>query len=180
VIVISSAGSRAGSACIWWMGKIDAQALVRRVKKIGWIFWNLGKTGGIGLVWISKPLNLLFTVSKFQKKIKVSKKYVKKLDQILRLLVKKFLKNLVVWIGKIYLSSNLFKFIQTCSTEFTVQAEFTVHLPGLAANLAGLSAKSAGWGFHYSNFESNRFRPVFTKFYRIRPIFFENWQEPIF
>jgi membrane protein YqaA with SNARE-associated domain len=35
VIVISSAGSRAGSACIWWMGKIDAQALGRRVKKTG-------------------------------------------------------------------------------------------------------------------------------------------------
>jgi hypothetical protein len=39
----------------------------------------------------SKTDRLLFTVSKFQKKIKVSKKYVKKLDQILRLLVKKFL-----------------------------------------------------------------------------------------
>jgi hypothetical protein len=38
-------------------------------------------------------------------------------------------------------------------------------------NSAGLSAKSAGWGFHCSNFESNRFRPVFTEFYRIRPIF---------
>jgi hypothetical protein len=49
------------------------------------------KTGGIGPVRISKPPNLLFTVSKFQKKIKVSKKYVKKLDQILRLLVEKFL-----------------------------------------------------------------------------------------
>jgi hypothetical protein len=42
--------------------------------------------------------------------------------------------------------------------------EFTVHS-------AGLSAKSAGWGFHCSNFESNGFRPVFTEFYRIRPIF---------
>jgi hypothetical protein len=58
----------------------------------------------------------------------------------------------------------MFKFIQTCSTEFTVHVEFTVHL-------AGLSAKSAGWGFHCSNFESNGFQPVFTKFYRIRPIF---------
>jgi hypothetical protein len=37
----------------------------------------------------SKTAELLFTVSKFQKKIKVSKKYKKKLDQILRLLVKK-------------------------------------------------------------------------------------------
>jgi hypothetical protein len=36
---------------------------------------------------------------------------------------------------------------------------------------AGLSAKSAGWGFHCSNFESNGFQPVFTEFYRIRPIF---------
>jgi hypothetical protein len=36
------------------------------------------KTGGIGSVRILKPSNLLFTVSKFQKKIKVSKKYVKK------------------------------------------------------------------------------------------------------
>jgi hypothetical protein len=62
-----------------------------RVKKIGRIFWNSVKTGGIGLVRIPKPPILLFTVSKFQKKIKVSKKYVKKLDQILRLLVKKFL-----------------------------------------------------------------------------------------
>jgi hypothetical protein len=49
------------------------------------------KTGGIGPVRILKPSNLLFTVSKFQKKIKVSKKYVKKLDQILSLLVEKFL-----------------------------------------------------------------------------------------
>jgi hypothetical protein len=29
----------------------------------------------------------------------------------------------------------------------------------------------AGWGFHYSNFESNGFRPIFTEFYQIRPIF---------
>jgi hypothetical protein len=60
---------------------------------------------------------------------------------------------------------NLFKFIQTCSTEFIV------HSAGLSANLADLSAKSAGWEFHCSNFELNEFRPVFTKFYRIRPIF---------
>jgi hypothetical protein len=39
-------------------------------------------------------------------------------------------------------------------------------LVGLSTNLAGLSAKSAGWGFHCSNFESNEFRPVFTKFGR--------------
>jgi hypothetical protein len=39
----------------------------------------------------SKIAELLFIVSKFQKRIKISKKYVKKLDQILRLLVKKFL-----------------------------------------------------------------------------------------
>jgi hypothetical protein len=62
-----------------------------RVTKTGWIFQNLVKTGGIGPVRIPKPPNLLFTVSKFQKKIKVSKKYVKKLDQILSLLVKNFL-----------------------------------------------------------------------------------------
>jgi hypothetical protein len=64
-----------------------------------------------------------------------------------------------------------------CSTEFTVQAEFTVHSAGLSANLAGLSAKSAGWGFHCSNFESNGFQPVFTD------DFFENRRdrrEPIF
>jgi hypothetical protein len=67
--------------------------------------------------------------------------------------------------------SNLFKFIQTCSTEFTVQAKFTVHSVGLSVNSAGLSAKSAGWGFHCSNFESNGFRPVFTEFYRIQPTF---------
>jgi hypothetical protein len=36
---------------------------------------------------------------------------------------------------------------------------------------AGLSVKSASWGFHCSNFESNKFQPVFTEFYRIRPIF---------
>jgi hypothetical protein len=40
--------------------------------------------------------------------------------------------------------SNLFKFIQTCSAEFTVQAEFTVHLGGLSVNSASLSAKSVG------------------------------------
>jgi hypothetical protein len=33
--------------------------------------------GGIGPVRISKPPILLFTISKFQKKIKVNKKYVK-------------------------------------------------------------------------------------------------------
>jgi hypothetical protein len=59
--------------------------------KTGRIFRNSAKTGGIGPVRILKPLNLMFTVSKFQKKIKVSKKYVKKLDQILGLLVKNFL-----------------------------------------------------------------------------------------
>jgi hypothetical protein len=58
-----------------------------------------------------------------------------------------------------------------CSTEFTIQAEFTVHSAGLSMNSADLSAKSVGWGFHCLNFESNGFRPVFTKFYRIRPIF---------
>jgi hypothetical protein len=31
-----------------------------------------------------------------------------------------------------------------CSTEFTIQALFTVYAAGLSANLAGLSAKSAG------------------------------------
>jgi hypothetical protein len=36
------------------------------------------KTGGIRPVQISKPPILLFNVSKFQKKIKDSKKYVKK------------------------------------------------------------------------------------------------------
>jgi hypothetical protein len=61
------------------------------VTKISQIFQNSVKTGEIGPARIPKPLNLLFTVSKFQKKIKVSKKYVKKLDQILRLLVKKIL-----------------------------------------------------------------------------------------
>jgi hypothetical protein len=65
----------------------------------------------------------------------------------------------------------MFKFIQTCSTEFTVQAEFTVHSVGLSENSPSLSAKSAGWGFHSSNFESNGFRPVFIEFYQIRPIF---------
>jgi hypothetical protein len=35
-------------------------------------------------------------------------------------------------------------------TEFTVQSDFTVHSTILLA-------KSAGWGFHCSNFESNRF-----------------------
>jgi hypothetical protein len=58
-----------------------------------------------------------------------------------------------------------------CSIEFTVQVEFTVHSAGLSANSVDLSVKSAGWGFHYSNFESNEFRPVFIEFYRIRPIF---------
>jgi hypothetical protein len=71
--------------------KIGPMRTIIRVTKTGWIFRNSVKTDGIGPVRISKPLNLLFTVSKFQKKIKVSKKYVKKLDQILRLLVKKFL-----------------------------------------------------------------------------------------
>jgi hypothetical protein len=56
-------------------------------------------------------------------------------------------------------------------TEFTVQTDFTVHSAGLLANSTGLSAKSAGWGFHCSNFESNGFWPVFTEFYQIRPIF---------
>jgi hypothetical protein len=50
-------------------------------------------------------------------------------------------------------------------------AEFTVHSASLWVNSAGLSAKLAGWGFHCSNFESNGFRPVFTEFYQIRPIF---------
>jgi hypothetical protein len=36
----------------------------------------------------------------------------------------------------------MFKFIQTCSTEFTV------HSAGLSVNSVSLSAKSAGWGFH--------------------------------
>jgi hypothetical protein len=48
-----------------------------RVTKIGRIFRNSAKTGGIGPVRISNPPKLLFTVSKFQKKIKVNKKYVK-------------------------------------------------------------------------------------------------------
>jgi hypothetical protein len=52
-------------------------AVTSRVKKIGRIFRNSTKTGGIGPVRIPKPSNLLFTVSKFQKKIKVSKKYKK-------------------------------------------------------------------------------------------------------
>jgi hypothetical protein len=38
-----------------------------------------------------KTVEILFTVSKFQKKIKIRKIYVKKLDRILRLLVMKFL-----------------------------------------------------------------------------------------
>jgi hypothetical protein len=58
-----------------------------------------------------------------------------------------------------------------CSTEFTVQAEFIVHSAGLSANSSDLSAKSADWRFHCSNFESNKFWLVFTEFYRIRPIF---------
>jgi hypothetical protein len=62
-----------------------------RVTKTGRIFRNSVKTSGIGPVRITKPSKLLFTVSKFQKKIKVSKKYVKKIDQILRLLVNFFL-----------------------------------------------------------------------------------------
>jgi hypothetical protein len=61
-----------------------------------------------------------------------------------------------------------------CSAEFTLQTEFTVHSAGLSVNSAGLSAKSTGWGFHCSNFESNGFRPVFTEFYRIWPIFLKN------
>jgi hypothetical protein len=47
--------------------------------------------GGIGPVRISKPPILLFTISKFQKKDKSQQKICKKLDQILRLLVKNFL-----------------------------------------------------------------------------------------
>jgi hypothetical protein len=35
----------------------------------------------------------------------------------------------------------MFKFIQTCSAEFTVQAKFIVHSAGLSANSAGLSVK---------------------------------------
>jgi hypothetical protein len=70
---------------------LDSCQVDSRVTKTDRIFRNLAKTGRIGPVRITKPSNSLFTVSKFQKKIKVSKKYVKKLDQILRLLVKKFL-----------------------------------------------------------------------------------------
>jgi hypothetical protein len=39
-----------------------------RFKKISWIFRNSAKTGGIGPVRIPKLPNLLFIVSKFQKK----------------------------------------------------------------------------------------------------------------
>jgi hypothetical protein len=72
-------------------GELSLYVSSKQVKKIGRIFRNSVKTDGIGPVQIPKPTDLLFTVSKIQKKIKVSKKYVKKLDQILRLLMKKFL-----------------------------------------------------------------------------------------
>jgi hypothetical protein len=36
---------------------------------------------------------------------------------------------------------------------------------------AGLSVNSASSGFHCLNFKSNGFWPIFTEFYRIRPIF---------
>jgi hypothetical protein len=61
---------------------------LHRVKKTGRIS---AKTGGIGPVRITKPAGYCSLFQNFRKKIKVSKKYVKKLDQILRLLVKKFL-----------------------------------------------------------------------------------------
>jgi hypothetical protein len=56
-------------------------------------------------------------------------------------------------------------------TEFTVQADFTVHSAGLSVNSVDLSEKLAGWGFLCSNFELNGFRPIFIESYRIRPIF---------
>jgi hypothetical protein len=48
-------------------------SIMTRVTKTGRIFQNSAKTGGIGPVRILKPPNLLFTVSKFQKKIKARK-----------------------------------------------------------------------------------------------------------
>jgi hypothetical protein len=72
-------------------GRRFYMVVTSRVKKTVRNFRNSVKTSGIGPVRIPKPPILLFTVSKFQKKIKVSKKHVKKLDQILRLLIKKFL-----------------------------------------------------------------------------------------
>ncbi len=68
--------------------------------------------------------------------------------------------------------SNLFKFIQTYSTEFTVQAEFTVHSAGLSVNSAGLSAK---WQNRpvgdftvqiLNQMDFGRFSPNFTEFGR--------------
>jgi hypothetical protein len=72
---------------------------------------------------------------------------------------------MIVLVGKIYFLSNLFKFIQTCSMEFTV------HPAGLSANSAGLSTKSAGiyrLGISLFTFPINW---ISTDFYRIRPVF---------
>jgi hypothetical protein len=73
----------------------------------------------------------------------------------------------------------MFKFIQTCSTEFTVQAEFTVHSTGLSVNSVGLSAKSAGWRFTVqilNQMDFDRFSPNLADFFENR------WdrREPIF
>jgi hypothetical protein len=72
---------RTGSVQLSWHGG--------RVNKFGVFYQNSSKFDGFSRNL--KIVEILFIVSNFQKKIKISKKYVKKLDRILRLLVKKFL-----------------------------------------------------------------------------------------
>jgi hypothetical protein len=79
-----------GGKWLSWIRKIlTSDSIGVTVNNVEGEFFQTGKglrpglqksaeSGGIGPVRIPKPSNLLFTVSKFQKKIKVSKKYVKK------------------------------------------------------------------------------------------------------
>jgi hypothetical protein len=81
-VVPASASTTATDGLLWVKG---------RVNKFGAFCRNSPKFDGFGPVRIQKSPNIVHCFKISEKKIKTSKKYVKKLDRILRLLVKKFL-----------------------------------------------------------------------------------------
>jgi hypothetical protein len=91
---VSEASPSSGERSSVWCG---CHRCMIRVNKFGAFYRNSLKFDGFSPVRIQKSPN---TVHKF-KKIKKLGKYVKKLDEILRLLVKKFFQINIVWLVKI-------------------------------------------------------------------------------